>query len=311
MISQSELTSWFKTLESYKRIDTMCTLLNICLPFELRFLGTCLEELGRRDSQELRGMELRVNNPVDLAADMSACQQGEPTDIKIRRKMALYLALIRVCNRTCVNEIFQTLEAWGELDFSSMNDADTLQELLLVYTMAANHPVFDFQQHMKCTQIFEKIKENRLVAETPEPPPSPVTAFTTNLLTTANIGIPPPHNLHMLQPIGGHLDMGMGPPLIHQPSSLTMVPNSSELIHGTPMHNTVQHPQMLAASPIQMLPQSNLPLNYPQGHLTKVINDLHLTLIIFAVIKYCFYKIVYWWSWWTSSRYSNWSHRWW
>lgn len=275
MITQDDLTNWFKTLESYKRIDTMCTLLNICLPFELRFLGTCLEELGRRDSQELRGMELRVNNPIDLAADMNACQQGEPTDIKIRRKMALYLALIRACNRSCVNEIFQTLESWGELDFHSMNDADTLQELLLVYTMAANHPVFDFEQHMKCTQIFEKIKENRLVAETPEPPASPVTPFTTNILTTAHINVPPmTHNLHMLQPMGAHLDMSMGPPpppLMHQPPSLPMAANPSDLMHAAPMHNAVQHPQMLAPSPIQMVSaQPTMPLNYPQGHLTKV-----------------------------------------
>uniref|UniRef100_W8BFC8 Zinc finger CCHC domain-containing protein 2 n=1 Tax=Ceratitis capitata TaxID=7213 RepID=W8BFC8_CERCA len=165
MICKKDVTQWFKELESYKRIDTMCTLLNMCLPFELRFLGTCLEELGRRDSQELRGMELRVNNPQDLATDMVACQKGEPTDKKIRRKMALYLALIRACNRTCVTEIFRTLDGWGDRDFLNMNDSDTLQELLLVYTMAANHPVFSFDQQCKCTQIFEKIKENKLVAD--------------------------------------------------------------------------------------------------------------------------------------------------
>uniref|UniRef100_A0A7G3AIC0 Putative heat shock factor hsf-type dna-binding domain-containing protein n=1 Tax=Lutzomyia longipalpis TaxID=7200 RepID=A0A7G3AIC0_LUTLO len=133
----------------------------MCLPFELRFLGTCLEELGRRDSQELRGIELRVNNPTELAADIASCQSGEPTDMKIRRKMALYLALIRVCSRPCVNELFRTLDAWGERDLSKFNDGDPLQELLLVYTMATNHPVFSFEQRMKCAEIFTKIKESR------------------------------------------------------------------------------------------------------------------------------------------------------
>lgn len=249
----------------------MCALLNICLPFELRFLGTCLEELGRRDSQELRGMELRVNNPIDLAADISACQKGEPTDIKIRRKMALYLALIRVCNRTCVNEIFRTLESWGDLDFNSMNDADTLQELLLVYTMAANHPVFDFEQHMKCMQIFEKIKENRLVAETPEVSLSPITPITTNLLAAGNTATAP--SIHMIPALGGHIDMTMAPPppppLLHQPPSLPMAPNPTELLHGAPpLHTSVQ---MLAHNPLQMMAQPNLQLNYSQGHLTKVL----------------------------------------
>lgn len=159
MICKEDVVSWFKELESYKRIDTMCTLLNMCLPFELRFLGTCLEELGRRDSQELRGIELRVNNPAELASDVASCRQGEPTDLKIRRKMALYLALIRACSRSCVNELFQTLDGWGDRDFFKFGDGDPLQELLLVYTMASNHPVFSFEQRMKCGEIYNKIND--------------------------------------------------------------------------------------------------------------------------------------------------------
>ncbi len=171
MICKEDVVCWFKELESYERIDTMCTLLNMCLPFELRFLGTCLEELGRRDSQELRGIELRVNNPVELAADISSCRAGEPTDIKIRRRMALYLALIRVCNRSSVTEIiFQTLEGWGDKDFYKFGDGDPLQELLLVYTMAANHPVFSFEQRMKCGEIYNKINECTKVLEGPRQP---------------------------------------------------------------------------------------------------------------------------------------------
>lgn len=171
--TKDDVVVWFKQLESYKRIDTMCTLLNMCLPFELRFLGTCLEELGRRDSQELRGIELRVNNAAELAADVASCRQGEPTDIKIRRKMALYLALIRSCSRSCVVELFHTLDGWGDRDFlrfgenstddpttaSASSASDPLQELLLVYTMAANHPVFSFEQRMKCGQIYTKISD--------------------------------------------------------------------------------------------------------------------------------------------------------
>lgn len=140
----------------------MCTLLNMCLPFELRFLGTCLEELGRRDAQELRGIELRVNNPQEFISDIASCQGGEPTDRKNRRKMAMFLALIRACNHTCVNELFKTLEGWGNRDFARLFDEDVLQELLLVYTMATNHPVFSFEQRMKCGDIFNKLKSCEL-----------------------------------------------------------------------------------------------------------------------------------------------------
>ncbi len=157
MICKDDLVIWFKNLESYKRIDVMCTLLNLCLPFELRFLGTCLEELGRRDAPDLRGVELRVNNPQELLSDVGAFQSGQPTDMKIRRKMALYLALMRACNRTGINELFKTLERWGDRDFTKFNDGDPLQELLLVYTMATNHPVFSFEQRLKCGEIYSKI----------------------------------------------------------------------------------------------------------------------------------------------------------
>lgn len=158
MVCKEDVVLWFKESESYKRIDTMCTLLNMCLPFELRFLGTCLEELGTRDSKELRGIELRVNNSTELATEMAACQHGEPSDIKVRRKMVLYLALIRACNRPCVNELFSTLYSWSNHEFLKTADGDALQELLLVYTMAANHPVFSFEQRMKCGEIYNQIR---------------------------------------------------------------------------------------------------------------------------------------------------------
>lgn len=157
MICKDDLVNWFKNLESYKRIDVMCTLLNLCLPFELRFLGTCLEELGRRDAQDLRGVELRVNNPQEFVSDVGSFQTGQPIDMKIRRKMALYLALMRACNRTGVNELFKTLDRWGDRDFSKFGEGDPLQELLLVYTMATNHPVFSFEQRLKCGEIYSKI----------------------------------------------------------------------------------------------------------------------------------------------------------
>lgn len=178
---------WFKELESYRRIDTMCTLLHMCLPFELRFLGTCLEELGRRDSQELRGIELRVNNAAELAGDVAACRLGEPTDLKIRRKMAMYLALIRACSRSCVTELFQTLDGWGDRDFLKFGDGDPLQELLLVYTMASNHPVFSFEQRMKCGEIYTRINDcNRVLSEQRSPSASSGASSTTGSSAAAS-----------------------------------------------------------------------------------------------------------------------------
>lgn len=157
MVIKEEVVQWFKGLESYKRIDTMCTLLNMCLPFELRFLGTCLEELGGRDSKDLRGIELRVNNPNELAQELNSAQLSDPSDIKVRRKMALYFALIRACNRPCVNELFNILCEWSKDDFLDRAKGDALQELLLVFTMAAKHPIFSFEQRTKCGEIYNRV----------------------------------------------------------------------------------------------------------------------------------------------------------
>ncbi|XP_052892965.1 transcription factor mef2A isoform X2 [Anopheles moucheti] len=156
MICNKDVVNWFRNLKSYSRIDTMCIMLNMCLPFELRFLGTYLEDLGRRDAPELRGAELKVNNPQEFIADIAS---GEPTDQRIRRKMALFLALYRACNHAYANELFKTLEGWGaRSDLQRLFEEDDQQELLLVYTMATNHPVFSFEQRLHCGEIFTKLK---------------------------------------------------------------------------------------------------------------------------------------------------------
>jgi hypothetical protein len=184
MIVKEDLVTWFQNLESYKRIDIMCTLLNLCLPFELRFLGTCLEELGRRDAQDLRGAELRVNNPQEFVNDVGSFQAGQPTETKIRRKMALYLALMRASNRNGVNELFKTLDRWGDRDFTKFSDGDPLQELLLVYTMATNHPVFSFEQRLKCGEVYSKILSCKAHLNPQQSPVTTSPVITTPLTST-------------------------------------------------------------------------------------------------------------------------------
>lgn len=157
MVCKEEVVHWFKELESYKRIDIMCTLLNMCLPFELRFFGTCLEQLGARDSQAIRGLELRVNNTNELAREIAEPEMYDPSNTRVRRKIVFYLALLRVCSRPCVNELFNIVYSWSNNDFLKRAKDNDLQELLLVYSMAANHPVFSFEQRMKCSDVYNKM----------------------------------------------------------------------------------------------------------------------------------------------------------
>lgn len=266
MICKKDIIEWFQKLESYKRIDIMCTLLNMCLPFELRFLGTCLEELGRRDSQDLRGVELRVNNQNDLKADFVTFQTGEPTDMKVRRRMALYLALMRACNRTCVSELFKALESWGNRDFEKFTDAIALQELLLVYTMGNNHPVFSFEQKMKCGEIFTKIALNDLVVDKDT---IDTDNFTEVQPQQQHIQQPPQHQ-HQQQP------QQQQQQIIHQAAGAPHTMYPAEFLHHLQGGGGAGPHQ--AHHPIQLIP-SGLPVGYPQAFPAQV--SLHFIFLIF------------------------------
>ncbi|EAT33121.1 AAEL014074-PA [Aedes aegypti] len=259
--TKDEVVNWFKELQSYNRIDTMCTLLNMCLPFELRFLGTCLEELGRRDAQELRGIELRVNNPQEFISDIASCQSGEPTDRKNRRKMAMFLALIRACNHTCVNELFKTLEGWGNRDFARLFDEDVLQELLLVYTMATNHPVFSFEQRMKCGDIFNKLKSCELKTSSGGGGHHPHHPHQQETDSLSNATPPPPNSA------GTPLGMGPGSAQTQPPQPHPIASQQQPI----PMQIPLPPQQAVPPPPTQQQQQVSLPIpGFPQAPMAQV-----------------------------------------
>lgn len=161
MVCKEEVVSWFKESVSYKRLDLMCTLLNMCLPFELRFLGTCLEELGKRDYTELRDSETRANSHTDVLD--AQCVSDKHT----RRKLALYLALLHSANHGCSNVLYKTLANFDFAEIqallgnsSSLGEEDNpLDELLLLYMMALNHPAFTYEQKSVFGSILMKLQD--------------------------------------------------------------------------------------------------------------------------------------------------------
>lgn len=193
MVCKEDVVSWFKELESYKRIDAMCTLLNMCLPFELRFIGTYLEELGKRDFQELRGAELRANNPTDLAADVG----GANADPRTRRKMALYVSLLRSCNFACATTLYNAMVSLEQSGLLKGLCGDLLEEILLLYTMALHHPAFTFDQKSHFGDILEKLKieDQRIQYQEGQEDhvniPSPSSCISQSSITP-NMSVPPP-----------------------------------------------------------------------------------------------------------------------
>nr|CAD7435515.1 unnamed protein product [Timema monikensis] len=158
MVFKEDVVKCFKQIKSYRRIDLMCSLLNMCLPFELRYLGTCLEDLGKRDFHDLRDTENRANNPAELSELQCL------SDKRTQRKLALYLALLRTCNYPCSNGLFKILSNFdvGEINTiinNNPSDENPLEELLLVYTLALNHPSFTFQQKTVFGNILVRLQE--------------------------------------------------------------------------------------------------------------------------------------------------------
>ncbi|XP_043605603.1 zinc finger CCHC domain-containing protein 2 [Bombus pyrosoma] len=162
MVCKENVVSWFGNLSSYKRIDVMCTLLNMCLPFEVRYLGTCVEDIGKRDYNDLRDTEHHANSATDLA-ELTTLGVA---DKRTRRKLALYMALLHSCNYACAVILYKNLSNFDYQEISNLLNGTTftpddqpLEELLLLYTMALNHPAFTYEQKSVFGNIYIKLQE--------------------------------------------------------------------------------------------------------------------------------------------------------
>ncbi|GCB86868.1 hypothetical protein scyTo_0027557, partial [Scyliorhinus torazame] len=132
---------WFgSALTSAQRLEFCCGLLDLCHPLELRFLGSCLEDLARKDYHSLRDSEIRANSVQELAA------LGEPADEVTRSRLVVSLALLGSENREAAALLARAL---ARLDSAVRTCGLPLtergvQEFLLLLTMASNHPAFSF-----------------------------------------------------------------------------------------------------------------------------------------------------------------------
>lgn len=163
MVCKKEVCDWFKRLSSSKRLDLMCGMLHMCLPFELRFLGSCIEDLAKKDFSNLREAEHKANNTVtlnQLSEDISDVET-RIFDQETRSKLILYLSLLYSHNTVCSNIMYDILTRVHQLliqalqiQSSSQQDERTCSnvtkrladDVLLLLTSAANHPAFVFSQ---------------------------------------------------------------------------------------------------------------------------------------------------------------------
>ncbi|KAM4572723.1 zinc finger CCHC domain-containing protein 14 [Odontesthes bonariensis] len=147
---------WFSSLTSAQRAEFLCGLLDLCLPIELRFLGSCLEDLARKDYHSLRDAEIKANNPADLSGLTNI------TDEVVRSKLLVSLALLGSDNREAAGVLYRTLTHIDAVINNyglALNDGRTEQQFLLLFTMASNHPAFSFHQKQVLRQQLGQMQD--------------------------------------------------------------------------------------------------------------------------------------------------------
>ncbi|XP_062373375.1 zinc finger CCHC domain-containing protein 2 [Sardina pilchardus] len=208
-LNKEAVFEWFGLhLSPAKRIEFMCGLLHMCQPFELRFLGSCLEDLARKDFYVLRDYEIKANSQTDLGLLMDV------TDPVVHSKLLICLSLLGSENRECAGILFRTLShvysslnlkncgvspsKYGDsmhgqaryptnggaesgktkpsptLDMES--DISSLEQLALLFTMASLHPAFPFHQRetirLQLDNVETAIEEYRRNCDSNETPTS-------------------------------------------------------------------------------------------------------------------------------------------
>jgi hypothetical protein len=93
MLNQEEIHRYFNHLSGAKRIEFLYGLLHLCQPLELRYLGTCLEEIARKDYEYLYHAEQKTNHlltqTIPSSSASSVSSNNEQTELLSDEKLDL------------------------------------------------------------------------------------------------------------------------------------------------------------------------------------------------------------------------------
>ncbi|XP_054714626.1 zinc finger CCHC domain-containing protein 2-like [Uloborus diversus] len=151
MVCKEEVFMWFQNLKGSKRIEAMCGFFNMCYPLELRFYGTCLEDLGRRDFYTFRDEEVKANTLGEVL------KIRDISESCVRSKLIVVLSLLNSSNLHCAKELFNILSE--EIKIESLassgvfSDPKIVEEYLLLLTIAQHHPAFTFAQQTFLSEL--------------------------------------------------------------------------------------------------------------------------------------------------------------
>ena len=98
MLNQEEIHRYFNHLSGAKRIEFLYGLLHLCQPLELRYLGTCLEEIARKDYEYLYHAEQKTNHlsnqTIPSSSASSISSTNEQNDLLSDEKLDTFSVTI-------------------------------------------------------------------------------------------------------------------------------------------------------------------------------------------------------------------------
>ncbi|XP_019759685.2 arginine-glutamic acid dipeptide repeats protein isoform X1 [Dendroctonus ponderosae] len=315
MVCKEDILTWFQDLESYKRIDMLCELINMCLPFELRFVGSFLEETGKHSYQALRQRALAANDYEKLEKDTSL-KDRTLYEENIRHLMLINVSLLKSRNYNVANwysKNFLRTDYIEELVVKEKNEI-VQNELLLLYTMATRHPAFSFDQKQFYNRILVRLYELRDSRSNKSctyryPPGFEYPSFYRNNKVYENTQVPvaipmhPPGLPHQLDNIGnlrvGWHGLTCGapaevPPFSSQhplqppqPTASPLVNSPSQSRCGSPRPLTRAPPFPMVASTTQIvsIPSGNHPsVGTPSGLPSTITSQLPSVIPVASVL---------------------------
>ncbi|XP_023018443.1 uncharacterized protein isoform X2 [Leptinotarsa decemlineata] len=218
MVCKDEVLLWFKDLDGHKRIDVLYELLNMCLPFEIRFMGLRIEELGKHTYQDFRAATIIANDVEKLTKDTSF-NQGIFNET-VRSRVLIYLPLLSSRNYNVAAWFYRKLLRTDHVEEYLVKDKGVDEQLnsefLLLFTMALHHPAFSLEHKLFFSRVLVSlinIRENRISSK-----------------HTA-LGYPPGFGYPTQKPLEGQTipvkvaaSCGDAPALFHQPPGLLHLP---------------------------------------------------------------------------------------
>lgn len=101
MACKEDVCAWFKDCDPHSRLELLCCLLNMCLPLELHFVTTCLQELNKRvDLQEVA---------VSVNKEGGGMCGGDTLDQHTRSRLIVWVALLGATNTTGADMVVRVL----------------------------------------------------------------------------------------------------------------------------------------------------------------------------------------------------------